>query len=194
MLALRLPPEIEQRLDALAKKTGRSKSYYAREAILRQIEDIEDYYLARRRLGTWRAAGDARKPGARPQEAHEALMAAPAWRVEFDRAAVARPAQARRGRRTARAALFARAYRRERRSAPSRPCADRRPQRTLALPRWRLSHCRRHRGRPVRGAGGDRRPSARGLSVRSRRPLAVQATPSRHSGAERSEEPGIHIR
>ncbi len=50
MLALRLPPEIEQRLDALARKTGRSKSYYAREAILRQLEDIEDYYLARRRL------------------------------------------------------------------------------------------------------------------------------------------------
>ena len=50
MLALRLPAEIEKRLDALAKKTGRSKSYYAREAILRQLEDIEDYYLARRRL------------------------------------------------------------------------------------------------------------------------------------------------
>jgi RHH-type rel operon transcriptional repressor/antitoxin RelB len=51
MLALRLPPEIEQRLNALAKKTGRTKSYYAREAILRQIEDIEDEDLARRRLG-----------------------------------------------------------------------------------------------------------------------------------------------
>jgi RHH-type rel operon transcriptional repressor/antitoxin RelB len=50
MLALRLPPDIEQRLDALAKKTGRTKSFYAREAIVRQIEDIEDYYLARRRL------------------------------------------------------------------------------------------------------------------------------------------------
>ncbi len=50
MLALRLPPEIEARLDVLAKKTGRSKSYYAREAILRQIEDIEDDYLAGRRL------------------------------------------------------------------------------------------------------------------------------------------------
>ena len=49
MLALRLPPEIEQRLDALAKKTGRSKNYFAREAIVRQIEDIEDYYLAQRR-------------------------------------------------------------------------------------------------------------------------------------------------
>jgi RHH-type transcriptional regulator, rel operon repressor / antitoxin RelB len=51
MLALRLPPEIEKRLDALAKKTGRSKSFYAREAILRHLEDLEDYYLARRRLG-----------------------------------------------------------------------------------------------------------------------------------------------
>ena len=47
MLALRLPPAIEKRLDALAKKTGRTKSFYAREAILRHIEDIEDYYLAR---------------------------------------------------------------------------------------------------------------------------------------------------
>ena len=56
MLALRLPPDIEERLDALARKTGRTKSFYAREAILRQIEDIEDYYLARRRL----ARGGAR--------------------------------------------------------------------------------------------------------------------------------------
>jgi RHH-type rel operon transcriptional repressor/antitoxin RelB len=50
MLALRLPLDIEKRLDALAKKTGRSKSFYAREAILRHLEDIEDYHLARRRL------------------------------------------------------------------------------------------------------------------------------------------------
>jgi RHH-type rel operon transcriptional repressor/antitoxin RelB len=50
MLALRLPAEIEKRLDSLAKKTGRSKSFYAREAILRHLEDLEDDYLARRRL------------------------------------------------------------------------------------------------------------------------------------------------
>ena len=50
MLALRLTPEIEKRLTALAKKTGRTKSFYAREAILRHIEDIEDYHLASRRL------------------------------------------------------------------------------------------------------------------------------------------------
>jgi RHH-type rel operon transcriptional repressor/antitoxin RelB len=50
MLAVRLPPDLEKRLDVLAKKTGRTKSFYAREAIVRQIEDIEDYYLARGRL------------------------------------------------------------------------------------------------------------------------------------------------
>jgi RHH-type rel operon transcriptional repressor/antitoxin RelB len=50
MLALRLPSEIEKRLEALAKKTGRSKSFYAREAILRHLEDLEDHHLAQRRL------------------------------------------------------------------------------------------------------------------------------------------------
>jgi RHH-type rel operon transcriptional repressor/antitoxin RelB len=50
MLALRLPPEIDRRLAALAKKTGRTKSFYAREAIMRHLEDLEDYHLARRRL------------------------------------------------------------------------------------------------------------------------------------------------
>ncbi|HLA20109.1 MAG TPA: DUF6290 family protein [Pseudolabrys sp.] len=50
MLALRLTPDIEKRLTALAKKTGRTKSFYAREAIMRHIEDIEDYHLASRRL------------------------------------------------------------------------------------------------------------------------------------------------
>jgi RHH-type rel operon transcriptional repressor/antitoxin RelB len=46
MLAIRLPEEIEQRLDALAKETGRTKTFYVRQAILEQLDDIEDYYLA----------------------------------------------------------------------------------------------------------------------------------------------------
>ena len=50
MLALRLPSDLEKRLAALAKKTGRTKSFYAREAILCHIEDLEDYHLARHRL------------------------------------------------------------------------------------------------------------------------------------------------
>ena len=50
MLAVRLPPEIEQRLDALAARTGRSKSYYVREALVEHIADLEDLYLAEQRL------------------------------------------------------------------------------------------------------------------------------------------------
>lgn len=50
MIAIRLPAEIEARLDALAKATGRSKSFYAREAILEHLDDLEDLYLAEQRL------------------------------------------------------------------------------------------------------------------------------------------------
>lgn len=46
MLAVRLPEAIETRLGNLASKTGRTKSYYAREAILEYIDDLEDIYLA----------------------------------------------------------------------------------------------------------------------------------------------------
>jgi len=50
MLAIRLPAEIEGRLEALAKATGRTKSFYAREAILEHLSDLEDLYLAEQRL------------------------------------------------------------------------------------------------------------------------------------------------
>ena len=52
MLAIRLSPDIENRLQALASKTGRTKTYYARQAILELIEDMEDTYLALERLET----------------------------------------------------------------------------------------------------------------------------------------------
>jgi RHH-type rel operon transcriptional repressor/antitoxin RelB len=50
MLAIRLNPDIESRLERLAKKTGRTKTFYAREAILTHLEDLEDAYLASQRL------------------------------------------------------------------------------------------------------------------------------------------------
>jgi RHH-type rel operon transcriptional repressor/antitoxin RelB len=55
MLAIRLPEEIEKRLDALAKETGRTKSFYVREAILEHLDDLEDIYLAEKRLADIRA-------------------------------------------------------------------------------------------------------------------------------------------
>ena len=50
MLGIRLPKETEERLEALAKATGRTKSYYARMAIEAHLEDMEDIYLAEQRL------------------------------------------------------------------------------------------------------------------------------------------------
>jgi len=50
MLAIRLDSDVEKRLEALAKKTGRTKTFYAREAILEHLEDMEDVYLAEKRL------------------------------------------------------------------------------------------------------------------------------------------------
>ena len=45
MIAIELDAKIEERLDELAKKTGRSKSFFAREAIEQHLEELEDYYL-----------------------------------------------------------------------------------------------------------------------------------------------------
>ncbi len=50
VLAIRLPEEIESRLEALARLTGRTKTFYAREAILEHLDDLEDIYLAEKRL------------------------------------------------------------------------------------------------------------------------------------------------
>lgn len=62
--SIRLSPETEQRLDALASQTGRSKAFYLREMIERSLEDVEDYYLAvnvleRIRKGTEKVYSDA---------------------------------------------------------------------------------------------------------------------------------------
>jgi RHH-type rel operon transcriptional repressor/antitoxin RelB len=46
MLAIRLPAEVETRLGVLAQMTGRTKTFYAREAILEHLDDLEDLYLA----------------------------------------------------------------------------------------------------------------------------------------------------
>ena len=44
--SIRLLPELEKRLDTLARQTGRTKAYYLREIVENGIAEIEDYYLA----------------------------------------------------------------------------------------------------------------------------------------------------
>lgn len=48
--------DLEKRLDELARRTGRTKSHYAREAIIRHLEDMEDMAVAEERL---REAGES---------------------------------------------------------------------------------------------------------------------------------------
>lgn len=54
MLAVRLPQELKQRLDTLAKITWRSQSFYVREALTKHIEDLEDVFLAEEALEKFR--------------------------------------------------------------------------------------------------------------------------------------------
>jgi len=50
MLAVRLDEGTERRLSELAERTGRTKSYYVREALQQHLEDLEDYYLGMRAM------------------------------------------------------------------------------------------------------------------------------------------------
>ena len=53
--SIRLPHEIEERLENLSAQTGRTKSFYVKEAILEHLSEIEDIYLAEKRLENIRA-------------------------------------------------------------------------------------------------------------------------------------------
>jgi len=50
MLSLRLSNDVESRLNKLAETTGRTKTFYAKEAILKYLDDMEDTYIAIHRL------------------------------------------------------------------------------------------------------------------------------------------------
>lgn len=50
MLSIRLPKDIEKRLDKIAKATGRTKTFYVREAIIEHLDDLEDFYITHQRL------------------------------------------------------------------------------------------------------------------------------------------------
>ncbi len=50
MLALQLPRDIEDRLEVLAKRAGKTKTDFALQVIREQIEDLEDAQIAIERL------------------------------------------------------------------------------------------------------------------------------------------------
>ena len=44
MLSIRLPEEMEARINRLAESTQRSKSFFVKEALRNYLDDMEDYY------------------------------------------------------------------------------------------------------------------------------------------------------
>lgn len=58
MLAIRLDEQLETRLDTLAERTGRTKSWYARKALETYLDDIEDAALAASAYETYLLDGE----------------------------------------------------------------------------------------------------------------------------------------
>ena len=54
-ISIRLPDELSERLQKLAERTGRTKTFYVVEAIQEHLEEIEDIYIAEKRLIDLRA-------------------------------------------------------------------------------------------------------------------------------------------
>ena len=54
-ISLRLPDDVEARLERLSRRTGRSKTFYMIEAITEKIDDLEDFYLAEEIAGRVRS-------------------------------------------------------------------------------------------------------------------------------------------
>lgn len=61
-ISVRLPVEVETRLNNLAALTGRSKTYYVTQAICEYLDDLEDLYLAERELEEIRAGRSTTTP------------------------------------------------------------------------------------------------------------------------------------
>jgi len=56
--AVRLPDDTYNRLKSLAARTGRTATFYIREAVEEHLEDLEDLYAAEQASITHRKSGD----------------------------------------------------------------------------------------------------------------------------------------
>lgn len=48
-ISVRLPKELADRLNELAKQTGRTRTYYIHEALADKVSELETIYLAQKR-------------------------------------------------------------------------------------------------------------------------------------------------
>ncbi len=62
VVAVRLTSELERRLEELARRTGRSKSFYVREAIEEHLDELEERYWADEVVARWQASDKTTSP------------------------------------------------------------------------------------------------------------------------------------
>ena len=60
--SIRLPEDIEKRLENLAVQTGRTKAFYVKQAVLNHLGDLEDYFMAEKASEDFRARGEKAIP------------------------------------------------------------------------------------------------------------------------------------
>jgi RHH-type transcriptional regulator, rel operon repressor / antitoxin RelB len=61
-ISIRLTEEDEARLDALARRTGRSKTFYVREAIHEHLDELEERFWADSVVNEWEGSDKASRP------------------------------------------------------------------------------------------------------------------------------------
>ncbi|HBA89836.1 MAG TPA: CopG family transcriptional regulator [Geobacter sp.] len=61
-VTIRIEEDVDERLQRLASETHRPKSFYVREALLEHLDEIEDVYLAEKRLEAIRSGSETTIP------------------------------------------------------------------------------------------------------------------------------------
>lgn len=61
-ISIRLAPEDEARLEALSRRTGRSKTFYVREAIHEHLGELEEQFWADSVVQEWENSGKQSRP------------------------------------------------------------------------------------------------------------------------------------
>ncbi|MFR4189064.1 MAG: TraY domain-containing protein [Corynebacterium variabile] len=61
-MSIRFSPEEEARLEALSTRTGRSKSFYVRQAVRTYLDEIEQAYWQDEAVRKWEQAGKPSRP------------------------------------------------------------------------------------------------------------------------------------
>lgn len=61
-ISIRLTPDDENRLETLARRTGRSKTFYVREAIHQHLGELEEQFWEDSVVQEWESSGKQSRP------------------------------------------------------------------------------------------------------------------------------------